>query len=89
VQSVLNGLIKYTDIIQTNVVLFGAFFAIIGILFFTRIRTGGIAALVNFDYVDYLRNLKLAYWGVYIMIVVLALLCFSPSASPEFIYFQF
>jgi alginate O-acetyltransferase complex protein AlgI len=89
VQSVLNGLIKYTDIIQTNVVLFGAFFAIVVVLFFTRIRTGGIAALVNFDYVDYLQNLKLAYWGVYIMIVVLVLLCFSPSASPEFIYFQF
>jgi hypothetical protein len=88
-RSVANGLIKYTDIIQTNLVLIGAFALIVVLLFAPKIRTEGIAALLNFDYVDYLQNLKLAYWGVYIMIVVLVLFCFSPSSSPEFIYFQF
>jgi alginate O-acetyltransferase complex protein AlgI len=88
-QSVANGLIKYTDIIQTNLVLIGAFVVITMILFNKKIRTDGIAALVNFDYVEYLQNLKLGSWGVYIMTVVLVLLCFSPSSSPEFIYFQF
>jgi alginate O-acetyltransferase complex protein AlgI len=89
IQSVANGLIKYTDIIQTNVVLIGAFALIVVLLFATRIRAEGISALVNFDYVEYLQNLELRSWGVYIMCVVLVLLCFSPSSSPEFIYFQF
>jgi len=59
------------------------------ILLKTKIQTEGIAALINFDYVEYLQNLELRSWGVYIMTVVLVLLCFSPSSSPEFIYFQF
>ena len=88
-QSIVNGFIKYRDILQTNAVLLGAGAIVLLLLLSRLIRKGGLTALANFDYVTAIRNLRLPYFGLFILFVILLLLTLSPSASPEFIYFQF
>ena len=41
------------------------------------------------DVLERIRFLKLRYWLIYIVIVVVLILIFSPSETAEFIYFQF
>ena len=88
-QSMVNGFTKYRDILQTNLLLLGAVTVVLLILLSRRLRKQGIDGIVNFDYVKAIRDLSLPWYGLFILVVILLLLCFSPSASPEFIYFQF
>jgi alginate O-acetyltransferase complex protein AlgI len=88
-QSIAAGFIKYRDILQTNALLLGAGAIVLLLLLSRLIRKGGLTALVNFDYVEAIRNLELPSFGLFLMVVVLLLLTLSPNASPEFIYFQF
>jgi len=49
-------------------------------------------SLVNFvttDWISTFSGLKLSYWFVYLWVIIILLFMFSPSSSPEFIYFRF
>lgn len=48
-----------------------------------------IVNLVTTDWIVTFSSLRLTYWFVYLWIVIVLLFMFSPSSSPEFIYFQF
>lgn len=48
-----------------------------------------IAKFFTNDWISYFSTLKLEHWLFYMIATMSLLLCFSPSSSPEFIYFQF
>ncbi len=48
-----------------------------------------IKKLISTDWMTTISGLKLSYWFIYLWIIVMLLIMFSPSSSPEFIYFQF
>jgi alginate O-acetyltransferase complex protein AlgI len=89
VNSLLSGFTKYSDILKLNAVFIGIPLIIIILLSRKHLKSSTIQSLVEFDVVEYLGRLKLNYWGVYLIVVLLMLLCLAPSRSPEFIYFQF
>ncbi len=48
-----------------------------------------IISYLKKDSLEYIQTLKMRYWFVFIVLVVLVLFALSPSLSTEFIYFQF
>ena len=55
-------------------------------------KTKASGRIVNFlsnDWISYISSLKLKQWMYFLIVTMLLLLIFSPSRSPEFIYFQF
>ena len=75
-------------------------FSLIGVLDFFIINKTPIFLLLLFCYlhfnsfilkntIDRIRFLKLRYWFLYVLIIVVMLLLFTPSETAEFIYFQF
>ncbi len=41
------------------------------------------------DWTQYIASVRPGHWNAYVAIAVFCLLCFTPSASPVFIYYQF
>jgi hypothetical protein len=41
------------------------------------------------DWTRFFSTVQNKYWILYLVTMVFILLCFTPSASPEFIYYQF
>jgi alginate O-acetyltransferase complex protein AlgI len=48
-----------------------------------------IIYILTTDWTQFIVSLRLKYWIVCLTIMILTLLCFAPSASPVFIYYQF
>ena len=48
-----------------------------------------IIRILTTDWTQFIASLQLKYWIVYLTIMIFILLCFTPSASPMFIYYQF
>jgi len=48
-----------------------------------------IVNLVTTDWISTFSELKLFHWFIYLFVIIILLFMFSPSSSPEFIYFQF
>jgi alginate O-acetyltransferase complex protein AlgI len=48
-----------------------------------------IIRLMSTDWIATISGLKLSHWFVCLWVIILLLIMFSPSSSPEFIYFQF
>lgn len=48
-----------------------------------------IVRLISTDWITTISGLKLSHWFVYLWVIILLLIMFSPSSRPEFIYFQF
>jgi D-alanyl-lipoteichoic acid acyltransferase DltB (MBOAT superfamily) len=87
--TLIAGFTKYSDILKLNVVLLGIPVIIILVLSRKHLTMDSVRSVGRFDLVDYLSRLRIDYWGVYIIVIVLLILCLAPSRSPEFIYFQF
>jgi D-alanyl-lipoteichoic acid acyltransferase DltB (MBOAT superfamily) len=89
VNSFAAGFTKYSDILKLNAFLIGIPAFLILIVAWKYKKGIKVHTLVHLDPVDYLSRQKTSYWCMYVTIVLLLLLCLSPSRSPEFIYFQF
>jgi alginate O-acetyltransferase complex protein AlgI len=50
---------------------------------------GKISGILTTDWTRFFSSVQNKYWIVYLTVMVFILLCFTPSASPEFIYYQF
>ncbi|MCK9580968.1 MAG: hypothetical protein M0Q92_11055 [Methanoregula sp.] len=87
--TLIAGFTKYSDILKLNAVFLGVPIIIILVLSRKHLTLDSIRSFARFDLVDYLSRLRIGYWGVYLIIVVLLIFCLAPSRSPEFIYFQF
>lgn len=88
--SIAGGLTKYTDIIYTNALLLLIALLLVIVLFGRRLKAKiNLNKPINLDFISYIAKSKDIYWGIYLFAVILAILCLAPSASPEFIYFQF
>ena len=48
-----------------------------------------IKKMCTYDYIGLVSNMKMRYWLVFIVVMVAAVLLFSPPETPEFIYFAF
>jgi D-alanyl-lipoteichoic acid acyltransferase DltB (MBOAT superfamily) len=48
-----------------------------------------VTRILTTDWTRFVASLQLKYWIVYLTIMIFILLSFTPSASPEFIYYQF
>jgi alginate O-acetyltransferase complex protein AlgI len=48
-----------------------------------------IINILTIDWTQSIASLQLKYWMIYLTIMILLLLCFTPSTSPVFIYYQF
>jgi hypothetical protein len=48
-----------------------------------------IIQFLTTDWTHVIAGLPIRYWMGYITIMILVLLCFTPSASRVFIYYQF
>jgi alginate O-acetyltransferase complex protein AlgI len=48
-----------------------------------------IVMILQIDWIPAVSGLKLHYWFIYLCSIIVLLFMFSPSSSPEFIYFQF
>ena len=63
------------------------------ILFFILLQNqkfaSAVVRLISTDWITTISGMKLSYWFVYLWIIILLLIMFSPSSRPEFIYFQF
>jgi D-alanyl-lipoteichoic acid acyltransferase DltB (MBOAT superfamily) len=44
---------------------------------------------LTFDHIGYLDKVRLKYWAVFILGIVIAIIILGPNATPQFIYFQF
>ena len=87
--TLIAGFTKYSDILKLNAVLLGVPVIIILVLSRKHITMDSVRSVARFDLVEYLSRLRIGYWGVYLIVVVLLIVCLAPSRSPEFIYFQF
>jgi alginate O-acetyltransferase complex protein AlgI len=87
--TIIAGFTKYSDILKLNAVLLGV--PVIIILYMARkhLTVSAFQAAAQFDVVEYLARLRYVYWGLFLVVVLLLILCLAPSRSPEFIYFQF
>ena len=84
----------FIDFISINVqniaiLTVGVLFLLAIVLLPKKKSADRIAKFVTNDWISYFATLRLRYWLVYLIAVMSLLLCFSPSSSPEFIYFQF
>ena len=84
----------FIDFISINVqniaiLTVGFLFLLTIALLLKKKSTDRIAKFVTNDWISYFATLQLKYWLFYLIAVISLLLCFSPSSSPEFIYFQF
>jgi hypothetical protein len=48
-----------------------------------------IIRILTTDWTQYIVSLQLKYWIVCLTIMIFILLCFTPSTSSVFIYYQF
>ena len=87
--SLVSGLSKYSDILKLNAAIIGVPLVILLVLFRKKIRFSALFSLSRIDPVEYISRLNNRYWGLYLVVVFMLLLCLAPSRSPEFIYFQF
>src|SRR5665647_1928209 len=51
--------------------------------------SGIIVRIYQIDWIPAVSGLRLSSWFIYLSAIILLLFLFSPSTSPEFIYFQF
>ncbi len=51
--------------------------------------SGFIVGILQIDWISAASSLKLSWWFIYLFGIIILLFMFSPSSSPEFIYFQF
>ena len=51
--------------------------------------SGFIVRIYQIDWIPAVSGLRLSSWFIYLCTIILLLFMFSPSTSPEFIYFQF
>jgi len=84
----------FIDFISINVqniaiLTVGVLFLLAIVLLPKKKSADRIAKFVTNDWISYFATLRLRYWLFYLIVVISLLLCFSPSSSPEFIYFQF
>jgi alginate O-acetyltransferase complex protein AlgI len=79
----------FTPIQVIGIVLFILTLVIFFILLQNQTFALFISKLISTDWTKMISGLKLSHWFIYIWIIVMLLIMFSPSSSPEFIYFQF
>jgi D-alanyl-lipoteichoic acid acyltransferase DltB (MBOAT superfamily) len=51
--------------------------------------SGFVVGILQIDWISAVFSLKLSWWFIYLFSIIILLFMFSPSSSPEFIYFQF
>jgi hypothetical protein len=84
----------FIDFISVNVqnialLTVGFLFLLTIVLLPNKKSVDRIAKFFTNDWISYFSTLKLEHWLFYMIATMSLLLCFSPSSSPEFIYFQF
>ena len=68
---------------------FAGSFLLLTVAFMKTKASGRIVNFLSNDWISYISSLKLKQWMYFLIVTMLLLLIFSPSRSPEFIYFQF
>ncbi len=70
-------------------VVLGAIIIGLVILMHSNYWTEKVSGLLTTDWTKFFSSVQSKYWILYLIVMGFILLCFTPSASPEFIYYQF
>jgi hypothetical protein len=81
---IINGIGLYIKVISVIVIVI----TVVLILHSDAVMKQIIRILTT-DWIQFVVSLQLKYWCVYLVIMFSILLCFTPSDSPVFIYYQF
>ena len=81
---IINGIGLYIKIFSVIAVIIA-----VVLILHTDYMMKKIIHIFTTDWTQFISSLRLKYWIVYLTILIFILLCFTPSANPVFIYFQF
>jgi len=88
------GLTAIIETISNLGIYIGIFTIVAFIVFITLVLLNDywmqkITYILTHDWIQNIASLPLKYWSAYLTIMIFILLCCTPGASPEFIYYQF
>jgi alginate O-acetyltransferase complex protein AlgI len=85
--SLLEAVLTLSPVIK--IVLAGVFIAGLIMLMHSDYWMKKVSGFLAKDWTRFFSSVQNKYWILYLVTMVFILLCFTPSASPEFIYYQF